>query len=63
MSTFEPTPALLAKLGSIAIHADEFLETGEQFDKVAIESLLSDPDVRDWLEDMDNMSLLPKKRG
>lgn len=59
----QPGPALLAKLGSIAVHADELLSAnGHAFDRTALQSLLSDPDVVEWLRGMDEMALLPKKR-
>jgi hypothetical protein len=58
-----PTVALLCKLGSIAVHADE--STGAKrhhFDSVALKSLLDDPEVVQWLIAMGKMALLPKKR-
>ena len=59
----EPGPALLAKLVSIAVHADEFLsDNGHAFDRTALQSLLADPDVVEWTRGMGEMGLLPKKR-
>lgn len=41
-----PPPALLCKLASIAVHADEFTSPdGHQFDLDALKSALADPDV------------------
>lgn len=59
---------LVVKLGSIAVHADEMLSTngphvnkdGSTFDRLAIESLLRDPEVMAWIQEMG--PLLPRKR-
>ena len=54
---------LLVKLGSIVVHTEEMLSPdGHHFDRIALQSLLDDTDVRSWLAQMDKMSLLPKKR-
>jgi hypothetical protein len=59
----KPSAALLCKLGSIAVHTEEFLSPdGHPFDKVALNTLLSDPDIKAWLSAMDAMAMLPKKR-
>lgn len=61
--TLTPTPALLAKLGSIAVHADEFMSAdGHAFDRTALLSLLADPEVVDWLKAMETLALVPRKR-
>lgn len=64
-----PSAALLCKLGSLAVHADELINgpgvrtTSEgSFDLQAILVGLSDPEVKAWIEEMDALSLLPKKR-
>lgn len=60
---FDPSPALLAKLGSIAVHAEELLSpTGHGFDKVALESVMADPEVVEWMEGMRRLAMLPVKR-
>ena len=62
-SPLEPSPSLLCKLGSIAVHAEEMLSPiGHAFDKSALESLLQDVEVQLWLKRMDFLALLPKKR-
>lgn len=59
----KPSAALLVKLGSIAVHAEELLSpTGHHFDRIAIQSLLEDPEVVAWRAQMDSMAFLPKKR-
>jgi hypothetical protein len=59
----KPDPTLLIKLGSIAVHADEYISpSGHSFDKVALEQLLKDPEVTVWLKEMDAFAFLPKKR-
>jgi hypothetical protein len=58
-----PTVSLLCKLGSIAIHAEEIREeSGHYFDSIALQQLFRDAEVRKWLDEMDAMSLIPKKR-
>ncbi len=59
----KPSVALLSKLGSIAIHLEEVLSSdGHHFDKISLEVLQQDSEVRRWLAQMDDMALLPKKR-
>ena len=61
--TMNPSPALLSKLASIAVHAEEFLSpNGHQFDKDAIVALLADAEVKGWLEQMSAAALAPRKR-
>ena len=66
------TLSLEIKLGSIAVHADELLsptdnptliaEGGHTVDRDAIKSLLSDPEVRAFLSDMEKGCFLPLRR-
>ena len=59
----QPSPSLLAKLGSIMVHVEECYSTdGHAFDKIAVEQLLIDPEVTEWRKAMDAISMLPKKR-
>lgn len=59
----QPPMSLLCKLGSIAVHAEEMVSpTGHAFDKQAMETLLKDSEVSDWLTRMDKLAMLPKKR-
>lgn len=58
-----PRIALLVKLGSIAVHVDEMLSSdGHAYDRVALQSLLSDPEVVEWISKMDAAAMVPKKR-
>lgn len=58
-----PDMTLLIKLGSIAVHVDEMLSPrGHEFDRVALQSLLEDPEVKVWIDEMDKLALVPKKR-
>ena len=58
-----PTPAMLVKLGSIVVHADEMLSpTGHAFDRVALTTLLADAEVRAWLAEMEVRALIPLRR-
>lgn len=63
MNPLQPSPSLLSKLGSIAVHVDEmFSITGHSFDRTVTEQLISDPEVREWLTEMGKMAMLPVKR-
>ncbi len=63
MDALQPSPELLAKLGSIIIHADEYTgPDGHNFDLQAFHNLLSDPEVSQWMRTMDQLAMLPKKR-
>jgi hypothetical protein len=58
-----PSPALLAKLGSIVVHADEMAgPSGHAFDLMALQSVISDPEVQEWLNGMRRLAMLPEKR-
>lgn len=49
----KPSLSLLCKLASIAVHADEMMSpSGHAMDKVALKSVVSDPEVKDWLKAM-----------
>ena len=62
-SPLNPTPSLLCKLGSIAVHVEEmFSVTGHGFDRAAIEGLIRDSEVQEWLKLMDELAMLPRKR-
>lgn len=59
----KPSPALLAKLGSALVHAQEYLsDDGHDFDRVALHSALADSEVKDWLTQMDKAAMIPKRR-
>lgn len=65
MSAMNPSPALLAKLGSLIVHADEYLDAagkGHPFDKDAFDALLKDPEVDDWLKAMGKLAMIPLRR-
>lgn len=61
----KPPISLLVKLGSLIVHADEYLDAaghGHPFDKGAFDALLEDPEVAAWLEAMGKNALIPLKR-
>lgn len=59
-----PAPSILCKLGSIAVHAEEYLSAGgHDYDAQAILSGLQDAQLREWFEQMNAQALLPVKRG
>ena len=53
---------LIIKLMSLAVHAEEYIETGEPFDVAAIKGLLNDPEVVAKRAELDAMAMLPEKR-
>jgi hypothetical protein len=58
-----PSVALLVKLGSIIVHAEELLSPGgHHYDSIALRQLIEDEEVKTWLIAMDKMAFLPKKR-
>jgi hypothetical protein len=60
----KPSSALLCKLGSIIVHADELMSPfGHQFDREALRPLLADPEVAEWIAGMGELALIPLKRN
>ena len=63
MNPLEPGLSLLSKLASIDVHADEMLcPTGHPVDKHALNSVLLDPEVTEWLYEMTRRGFAPVKR-
>lgn len=59
----KPTPQLLIKLGSIIVHQQELNSSdGHYMDTSALDTLLEDEDVIEWMKGMDKMAYLPVKR-
>ncbi len=59
----KPSAQLLIKLGSIVVHVDEMISAkGHPYDALALTSLLQDPQVKEWINQMDALALVPKKR-
>lgn len=61
----QPSGALLCKLGSLIVHAEEYLDAagkGHPFDKNAFDALLQDSDVQAWLRQMGQLAMIPRKR-
>lgn len=60
----KPEVSLLVKLGSIVVHVEEMESPdGHHLDKAALKTVLEDEEVKAWLEQMDAMALIPKKRN
>lgn len=54
---------LVVKLASIAVHIEEAASSdGHHWDWATIQSLLTDPEVRGFLDDPNNKVFLPLKR-
>ena len=63
-SALKPSVSLLCKLASMIVHYEESTSSdGHLFDKYALESLLRDPEVHEWLAAMRKLSLIPEKRS
>lgn len=63
MDCLKPSPQLLVKLGSLIVHYEEYIgPKGHEYDKRAIDTIMGDAQVSEWLKKMDSMALLPKKR-
>ena len=59
----KPSARLLCKLGSIVVHADEFLSAdGHDFDRQELLVRIKDPEVEAWIAAMDKLTMVPKKR-
>jgi hypothetical protein len=60
---YNPGLTLLCLLGSIIVHADEYLSAdGHPYDLQEFKNLMQDPEVKEWLDAMNKLALLPKKR-
>ena len=59
----QPSATVLTKLGSIVVHVEEYIVTGHPFDMATAKQGLSDDEVRQWLDDMGKLALIPLKRG
>lgn len=59
----KPSISLLIKLGSLVVHADEFLSpNGHPFDRMAFDNGLQDAEVQQWIRQMTKQAFLPVKR-
>ena len=64
MEPLNPSPSLLCKLGSIAVHVAEMLSgDGHVFDRIALQVLLDDDEVAQWLSEMDELAMITRKRN
>ncbi len=68
MDALKPPPALLCKIVSVLVHADEMRESqnnphAHEIDRVALYSALDQPDVKEWVEAMTKMAMAPIKRS
>lgn len=72
MKATNPDFGVLIKVGSLAVHIAEFFDNipggaaslyeAARFDVSAMRTLLDDAEVIEWLQAMDKLALLPKKR-
>ena len=62
-NVLNPPASLLVKIGSIIVHAEELMSpNGHEYDRIALQQLMRDVEVKTWLEAMDAGGFLPKKR-
>lgn len=55
--------SLQCKLGSLIVHAKEaFSDKRHPYDKIEFDRLLNDPEVTEWMRELDHEGLLPKER-
>jgi vacuolar-type H+-ATPase subunit C/Vma6 len=58
-----PSVSLLCKIGSLAAHIKELHSSnGHEFDRKAIDTLIEDSEVCEWLDAMTDMALVPQMR-
>ena len=59
----KPDVKLLSKLGSMVIHIEEAISAkGHPFDMVALKAIIESSEVKQWLQEMDKLALIPVKR-
>ena len=59
----KPSMTVLVKIGSAMVHADEMLSpTGDDYDKIALQSLINDPEVQSWIAAITKLGFVPLKR-
>lgn len=63
MSIPLPDAGVAVALASIAVHAEECMETGHQFDALAIQGAMQAPGVREYIDQLDQLALVPRKRS
>jgi hypothetical protein len=64
MDPLKPSAALLCKIVSVVVHADEMREPGaHDFDRVALNTAIDQPDVKEWIEAMTKAGYAPVKRS
>lgn len=60
----KPSVALIAKLGSVVVHAQEaFSPNAHPLDVEAIRGLAADPEITEWLSALQKQGLVPVKRA
>ncbi len=60
----QPSVDVAIKVASALVHAQEYTSAdGHPLDKNAFDSLMGDPEVRAWMQRINGMALLPRKRS
>jgi len=63
VNPLKPSLALLVKIGSAVVHADEFMgPTGHPLDKTAFDDLMRNAELQTWLSDLTEKGYLPVRR-
>jgi hypothetical protein len=59
----KPELSLLAKLSAVIVYLEEWLSSDSHpNDKMALETTLYDPEVQEWVREMEILALAPLKR-
>jgi hypothetical protein len=56
---------LASKLASVVVHASEMLDpvSGHEFDRIALEQAIRDPEVKRWISDLGPMAPVPRRKS
>ena len=61
---FQLTPSLACKLASVVVHTEEGLsQEGHPFDLEALNAMVKDAEVKEWISGMQEASLAPLPRN
>lgn len=61
MKVLHPPLSVMCKLGSLVVHVEE-ARKGHPFDWVAVDAILNDSELKEWMALMARAALLPVKR-
>ncbi len=60
----EPSPAILIAVASLVVHYEEWTSSqGHPYDKEVIDDIRNSSEVKEWFDQMNELSFLPVKRN